>query len=335
MKEIDLHDKLLLDLSLSKYSLAALAVADKINLFRAILDYDGNISKISTGLNIRQQGINALVYFLTAKGFLAINALKVSLTKVSSNYLLPDSDYYWGGAFVFSKIYDSPEYKQIFDSMHSTPARLEIQGNNVSEMWENGNLETEVAKVFTNAMQSLNHPAATLAIKSGVFAGINCLLDIGGGSGCFVKAFIDEYPDKHATIYELPEVCRLIEKDLSRKNISLSSGNFFTDDLPRGHDGILFSNILHDWQLDKVHLLLKKAYDALPIGGKIFIHEVLLDEDKCGPEYATAFNLLMYINHGSQQYTQNELFNFLSECGFKNLKATKTHVYYSVVSGVK
>jgi hypothetical protein len=335
MKAENSYDTILLDISLSKYALPALAVADTIGLFKSVLNNHGNIESIAQNLKIKQQGIEAMVYFLVSKGFLELKNNIVRLTSVATNYLLPDSDYYWGGAFTFSKVRNSDEYKQILISMTINSAQLEIEGKNVSKMWESGKLDTEAALIFINGMQSLNHQASTLAIKSGVFANINHLLDVGGGSGCFVKDFTNMYPNARATIYELPEVCRLIKENIVNNRINLYSGNFFNNEFPSGPDGMLFANILHDWSYDKVHILLEKTYKSLPVGGKIFIHEVLLDEDKCGPEFATAFNLLMYINHGSQQYTKSELFNFLKQYGFHSLQAIKTHPYYFVVVGIK
>ncbi len=81
--------------------------------------------------------------------------------------------------------------------------------------------------------------------------------------------------------------------------------------------------------------MLKKSFDALPNNGRIFIHEMLLDEGKCSPITATAFNLLMYVNHGSQQFTKSQLFNLLELIGFKNCDYIKTHHYYSLIIAQK
>ncbi|HMT02185.1 MAG TPA: methyltransferase [Burkholderiales bacterium] len=202
-------------------------------------------------------------------------------------------------------------------------------------MWKHGTLDANFAETFTKIMHSSIFPAAISAIDSGIFANTTHLLDIGGGSGCFSEYFINCYPESRATIFELPTVCNILENNIKNENINIYSGNFFNDNFPEDFDGILLSNILHDWDLEYVKVLLKKCFIALPNNGKIFIHEMLLDENRCSPITATAFNLLMYVNHGSQQVTKSQLFNILEFIGFKNCNYVKTHYYYSLIVAQK
>lgn len=43
---------------------------------------------------------------------------------------------------------------------------------------------------------------------------------------------------------------------IKNHRISTYSGNFFKDDFPPNCDGVLFINILHDWSIDRVKVLL-------------------------------------------------------------------------------
>lgn len=81
--------------------------------------------------------------------------------------------------------------------------------------------------------------------------------------------------------------------------------------------------------------LAKKAYAALPVGGEIFINEIVLNEDKTDPVYATTFNLMMHINHGSQQYTYNELCQILQDAGFKDCSRNDAHPHYTIIRAKK
>ncbi len=56
----------------------------------------------------------------------------------------------------------------------------------------------------------------------------------------------------------------------------------FAAPLPRGHDLHLFSNVLHDWDTDKVQSLLAASFAALDDGGMILIHDAHLNADKPG-----------------------------------------------------
>jgi acetylserotonin N-methyltransferase len=326
-------DNILWDLWLSRLYLPALGVADKINIFQTIHNGYTTINKISYHLEMDMKGIEALVFFLTSIGLLNYSTEQVSLTNVAKNYLLSDSLHYWGNAFV--RTHDTDEYKRVFTAITNTPSQLYSNGKNLSDMWKSGNLDIASAEIFTKVMHSSILPSAILAINNSVFADISHLLDVGGGSGCFSEYFVKRYPKSFATIFELPEVCSILKNNINNTHINICSGNFFMDSFPDNCDGVLLSNILHDWDIEHVKILLEKSFKVLPHNGKIFIHEMLLDEGRCSPITATAFNLLMYVNHGSQQFTKSQLFNLLEFVGFKNCDYVKTHHYYSLIIAQK
>lgn len=141
-------------------------------------------------------------------------------------------------------------------------------------------------------------------------------------------------------MFDLPAVCKVTKKYMkeygSAKNVSVHPGNFFLqDDWPTDCDGILLSQILHDWRLDECTILLKHARKVLPTGGKIYIHEMLLDDNKTSPLATVCFDLLMFINHQSQQFTKEMLFELLKSCGFSAPKTTPTFGYYSITTATK
>ncbi len=51
----------------------------------------------------------------------------------------------------------------------------------------------------------------------------------------------------------------------------------------RGYDALLFSNIFHDWGPETNAKLARRRSTALPSGGRIFLHEMLLDDTGSGP----------------------------------------------------
>ena len=42
----------------------------------------------------------------------------------------------------------------------------------------------------------------------------------------------------------------------------------------------MFGNVLHDWDDIVKKMLIKKAYEALPAGGKIVIYDFFIDEER-------------------------------------------------------
>jgi 16S rRNA G1207 methylase RsmC len=107
------------------------------------------------------------------------------------------------------------------------------------------------------------------------------VLDVGAGSGALSIALLQKYPHLKATLMDIPSVCNIASQYLLQYGVHQRS-NVVDFDMfskikpyPTGHDAILFSQILHDWNFEQGRFLLQKAYDALQDGGKVVIHEKL------------------------------------------------------------
>lgn len=335
-------DESLFNLWLSRYHLASVAVADTIGLFGAVASGADSIEKVANMLGLEPNGIDALVCLLASLNLLIRDKDLIMPTQTIQNYLVPCSDTYWGEVFTYT--HDVLEYKVILNALQcknnvEKSTQMSENGVNFADMWGNGHFEEKSAKKFRNIMHSTMYTPAIGAMQSGIFKPVKHLLDIGGGSGCFANLLVKTYPEKKATIFELPTICNLTEEYLKKEKvidkIQLCSGNFFIDEFPKGADGILFSNILHDWKKEQAQFLIDKAYSYLSSGDQIFIHEILLNEAKNGPLNAATFNLFMYANYKSQQFTKTELFAMLELTGFNRCVVYNTHQDYSIIHAVK
>jgi acetylserotonin N-methyltransferase len=120
-----------------------------------------------------------------------------------------------------------------------------------------------------------------------------------------------------------------------QQRITALAFDMFTAQWPVGHDAVLFSNVLHDWPLDKCIGLCMSAFRALPPRGRVYVHEILLNDAKDGPTVAAAFSLKMARTTEGQQFTAVELRDILYQCGFERFTAVPTFGYYSVISATK
>src|SRR5262249_56971038 len=101
----------------------------------------------------------------------------------------------------------------------------------------------------------------------------------------------------------------------------------FTDIWPSGYDGVLFSNIFHDWDRASCLRLARRSFDALPSGGRVYLHEILLGDTKDGPLPAATFSLMMLFATRGQQFTAQTMGELLGEAGFIDVGGTPTHAY--------
>ena len=141
------------------------------------------------------------------------------------------------------------------------------------------------------------------------------------------------------TVAELDAVCKLAERYAShfglQDRIDTVALDMFKDPFPSGYDAVFFSNIFHDWGRKRCLHLARASFEALPPGGRIYLHEILLGDSKDGPLPATSFSMAMMFFTEGKQYTLGELREILEESGFAEVGVTATYGYYSLVSARK
>src|SRR5262249_14347406 len=81
----------------------------------------------------------------------------------------------------------------------------------VSDDWAAGNISLEQARSIATRMHSHSLPAAIGAARNYDFTGIRRVLDVGGGSGCFMIAMAQRQPNLQCTIMELGAMCEVAQ----------------------------------------------------------------------------------------------------------------------------
>ncbi|MGI9401497.1 MAG: methyltransferase, partial [Rhizobiaceae bacterium] len=102
--------------------------------------------------------------------------------------------------------------------------------------------------------------------------------------------------------------------------IEAVAGDFFADPLPQA-DVITMGMILHDWNLEKKKLLIKKAFDALPEGGAFVAIEALIDDERRTNTFGMFMSLTMLMEFGDAfDFTNAEFVDWCREAGFSRFE---------------
>ena len=62
---------------------------------------------------------------------------------------------------------------------------------------------------------------------------------------------------------ELPDMSRGFTDSGMADRVSIESGSFF-ESVPKGHDAYILSHIIHDWNVEQCHTILRHCRDAIP-----------------------------------------------------------------------
>jgi hypothetical protein len=325
-------DRLIWDIASSTFYFPTLTVADELGLFSFLEQTPATPQEVATKFSLGMRATEALLGVLTSLGLLIQHLGKFSITEVSRNYLLPESPYYWGD-FLRGVRDNSPTHASVQSAL------LEDNLREHPSLWQTGGLDPKRAEQFTRRMHSRGLAAAVGMARRGNFTDVRRLLDVAGGSGCFSIALAMRHPDIHFTVLELPSVCPVTAQYVAdyglQDQIDTYAADMFKDAWPTGYDAIFFSDIFHDWDREMCLQLGRHSYEMLPSGGRIYLHEMLLDDTRDGPLVAIALSMRMLVATQGKQSTLGELDELLKECGFGEVSVTSTSSYFSLVSATK
>jgi len=327
-------DRILWDLHVSAYPLAALLAADELGVFQKLADAPADMATFASQNELSDRAVRALFPMLAAMGLLVTREGAYSVTGAARNFLLPSSPYYWGPVLEVMRR-SPPSHVALTNALRGRD-RIE---NAPVNAWERGEMPAPVAKLISAYMHSHSLAAAVAMARAPVLRGVQKLLDVGGGSGCYSFALAQIDHRMHCVVMDLPTVCNVAKDYIAAGGVAdrvhTTALNMFREPWPQGFDGVLLSNILHDWDLPTCRTLTSRAFEALQGGGRIFIHEALLNDSRDGPPTTAAFSLQMLLSTRGQQFTFAELASMLQAAGFVNVQHLSTHPYFSVISASK
>lgn len=181
--------------------------------------------------------------------------------------------------------------------------------------------------VFLEAMSGTQTGNFKVLAEKFDFSRYQTLSDIGGALALLSRIVAARHPHIRAQSFDLPPVARHAQQRVAAAGladrIGIVSGDFFADPLPRA-DVITMGNILHDWNLEKKKLLIKKAYDALPAGGAFIAIENVIDDARRENVAGLLMSLNMLIETGDGfDYTGAQFTEWCREAGFKQTEFIK------------
>jgi len=149
-----------------------------------------------------------------------------------------------------------------------------------------------VARTYTSAQHNGSLATAKSMMKRVSLTGVSRMLDVGGGSGAFSIVAARAVPGLSATVLELPEVCRVGAAIVAEGAKDVEPRIRFTEldatapDWPvaaASFEVVLMSYLSGSVPAEVVPVLYANAFKALKSGGRLIVHDFMVDDSLDGP----------------------------------------------------
>lgn len=322
-------DRAIRDVIAGGLALPALLFAHEVGLFERLADGPRTPADLAASLGLPRRSIDAVLALATAAGFLELDHGRPALGATARAFLLRASPTSWAGYLdLLITSADRYAYRGVRDALrsgHPPPDGLDA---------------AERTLALERAMHDRGVVAARAWARCADLDGHARLLDVGGGSGVFAMEAVRRFPRLSAWVLDLAPVCARAAARIEAAGLSDRVRTHAADYLDASPfppaDAHLFAEVLHNRSADDARRLVTKSWAALPPGGRIFVHEMLLD-DGPGPAAIAAANLNMALwTRAGYQRSRAELVALLTDVGFDTPTVTPVDGgYFTLVTGRK
>ncbi len=185
--------------------------------------------------------------------------------------------------------------------------------------------DQERLRTFLSAMTGVSLGAARAIARKFPWKKYGSFCDVGGAQGAASVQLALAHKHLTGSEFDLPPVQPVFEEYVRRfgleGRLSFKAGDFFRDPLPAA-DVLVMGHVLHDWDLQQKHLLLQKAYAALPRQGALIVYEAMIDNDRRKNLAGLLMSLNMLIETpGGFDFTVGDCQKWLRTVGFRRTQA--------------
>jgi len=172
-------------------------------------------------------------------------------------------------------------------------------------------------------MTGLQTPLFAAFSKKFDFSKYATVCDVGGSGALSVQVCLNN-PNIKCTSLDLPAlqpvVAKYVEEMKVSDRVAVTKCNFFEEDFPKS-DVVCMGSILHDWNLEKKKILIKKAFDAIPENGAFVVLENVIDDERKKNTTGLLVSLLVLIEtDGGFDYSKADFDGWAKEIGFKRIE---------------
>jgi hypothetical protein len=327
----------LLQLGLGFWGSRTFLSAVELGLFSLLAKGPLNEPQLRRRLALHERSARDFLDALVALGVLRRVAGKYHNAPDANQFLDRAKPAYVGGMLEMAAVRLYPSWGSLTEALRTGLPQNEAKsgGDVFAAMYE----DEDRLRGFLAAMTGASMGAARAIAAKFPWRKYQSFVDVGGAQGCVPVQLALAHPHLKGAAFDLP-VVEPIYLDYVRSfglesRLSFHAGDFFRDPMPSA-DVLIMGHILHDWNLQEKHLLLQKAYAALPKHGALIVYDAMIDDARCRNVAGMLMSLNMLIETpGGFDYTPADCRSWMKATGFRKTSVVPLTATESMVIATK
>ena len=191
------------------------------------------------------------------------------------------------------------------------PAFDKIYGEGLFDYLEKN---PSAAAIFHIAMEGGSKISLQSALDTYDFSIFEKIVDVGGGSGAFLRGILENNTRSKGVLCDLPSVVERVKSEDLPSRIEVVCSDMFVS-VPKGGDAYIYKRILHDWDDDESVRILSNCRKAIVRHGRLLVIEsVLKPSGQADPARWMDINMLVMLT--GRERTEEDYRRIFKAAGF-------------------
>jgi hypothetical protein len=288
-----------------------LFVANELGLFSALAEGSATLEQLAERIGVPQRTLRIIADAMVALGFVERDAGVYRNGAAADAFLSGRGAMNLGPALRFMNAISYPVWEGLEQAVRTDGP-------------ERGELTEEQQKIFSEGVEAFTAGPAHILAADYDFGRHRRLLDVAGGTGSFLVAILSANPGLEGTLFELPAVAAIAERNLAAspvaERVSVTTGNVMENDVPEGHDVVLLANIVHYFLPEQNVELVGRVRAAVEPGARLLLVDWWTDPGHTQPVPAALMAGEFLANVGGDVYSEEEMNGWLAQAGWRRLE---------------
>lgn len=305
----------------------AVTTAAELDVFALLAKSPGaTFEEIRAEVTVPAHQLRVLLQAVCATGLLEKEDGRYTNSQVAAELLAPDGPDSWRHILLGWKEVYYPAFTHMTEALRTgRNTALDDYPGDEPTLYQRLSRLPDIEAVFHRAMSAFTLRSVDALVARPEFAGVRRLLDVGGGDGTTSLRLAERYPDLRLTVFDIPSVSELARDNVApdvAERVATHPGDIFRDAFPTGADAVLFSHVLEIFSEEQIVDLLRKAHDALPSGGQVFVYGYNVSDDETSGVFSARLGLYFNVLASGQgmAYPAKDYEAWLRRAGFGEVR---------------
>jgi O-methyltransferase domain/Dimerisation domain len=274
-------------------------VAGEIGLFEQLADGPKSAAEVAANLHLPVRSVGVVANAMVALGMLTLDNDRYRNSDTAQAFLTGLGPADMRPLLTLFNRLSYPTWNGLGDTVRNDGKKDTIL-----------DFSQEDQGIFSAGVEAASSGGAMALATSYDFGRHRALLDIGGGTGSFLKIIGRQHPHLELTLFELPRAAsyarsRVRPNDATR--IKIVEGDVLKERLPSGFDVMLLSHVVHCLSVEENRVVLAAAHNAASASGRLLIVEFFLDDTKTAPVACTLMSAEFLMKTNGISYSTTEI----------------------------